>query len=136
MIPVGFWTGKFLTIHPYGLTDYLTNMFSVAALPRFFRRSAFYDSEAYVLDIGILYEAPASGEENLEPYASQDDKKPTCVTTTIQDVASTVNTTTTEKEVEEKVNSPDDNNTSGAHVAIKGPFAVAAAVLVVIVALV
>jgi hypothetical protein len=35
----------------------------------FFRRSAFYDSEAYVLDIGILYEAPASGTlDNLEPY--------------------------------------------------------------------
>lgn len=95
---------------------------------RFFRRSAFYDTEAYVLDIGLLYEAPASGEENLEPYASTGDKKPTCVTSSIQEVASKVNKTVIEEDVAEKVNSP-NNSTSGAHVIVKGSFAVAAVAL-------
>jgi hypothetical protein len=37
----------------------------------FFRRSAFYDAEAFVLDIGILYEAPLSGEENLVAFSRE-----------------------------------------------------------------
>lgn len=57
---------------------------------RFFRRSAFYDTEAFVLDIGILPEAPASGEENLVGYIDPNSKTPTCVTTPINDVASTL----------------------------------------------
>ena len=53
---------------------------------RFFRRSAFYDTEAYVLDIGILYDAPPSGEENLAPYQEEI----TCVTTSMEDIADSI----------------------------------------------
>lgn len=66
---------------------------------RFFRRSAFYDTEAYILDVGLLYEATASVEENLSPYESFG-KTVTCVTASIQDVHASLN--------------PDKNTTAGA----------------------
>lgn len=56
----------------------------------FFRRSAFYDTEAFVLDIGILPEAPTSGEENLVEYVDPNAKTTSCVTTPIKDVASSL----------------------------------------------
>ncbi|KAL7486234.1 hypothetical protein ACHAW6_011836 [Cyclotella cf. meneghiniana] len=61
----------------------------------FFRRSAFYDTEAYVLDVGLLYEAPASGEENLAPFVRDTDVGRDCysVTTSIKDLVATLNTT-------------------------------------------
>lgn len=89
--------------------QYLTSREHLLFPNRFFRRSAFYDTEAFVLDIGLMYEAPPSGEENLEPYVGADEKKPNCVTTTIQEVAEKVNAD--KREVADEVNS--SGNTKG-----------------------
>lgn len=74
-------------VEEYDCVDMLSlSDYPSSSSKRFFRRSAFYDTEAYVLDIGILYDAPPSGEENLAPYQEEI----TCVTTSMEDIADSI----------------------------------------------